>query len=102
LNNFIIIILDGVGIGELPDAAAYNDEGSNTLSNMAEANGGLVLPELQKLGLGNIEYIKGVPPAENPLASYGKMTEKSAGKDSTTGHWEIGGLYVDREFDYFP
>jgi phosphopentomutase len=102
LNNFTILILDGVGIGELPDAGRYGDEGSNTLSNMAEVYGGLNLPELQKLGLGNIENIKGVPPAENPLASYGKMAEKSAGKDSTTGHWEIGGLYIDKEFDYFP
>jgi phosphopentomutase len=102
LNNFIILILDGVGIGELPDAAAYNDEGSNTLCNMAEAYGGLDLPNLQKLGLGNIEQIKGVPPADKPLASYGKMNEKSAGKDSTTGHWEIGGLYIDKDFDYFP
>jgi phosphopentomutase len=102
LKNFIILILDGVGIGELPDAAKYNDQGSNTLVNMAEVYGGLDLPELQKFGLGNIENIKGVSPAEEPLASYGKMAEKSAGKDSTTGHWEIGGLYIEKDFDYFP
>lgn len=102
MNNFIILILDGVGVGELPDADSYNDSGSNTLVNLAKITGGLDLPELQKLGLGNIADIKGVPPSENPLASYGKMTEISNGKDSITGHWEIGGLYIEKKFDYFP
>jgi phosphopentomutase len=101
LNNLFLIILDGVGIGELPDAADYGDSGSNTLKHIAE-NVGLELPNLQKLGLGNIEEIKGIPPAANPLASYGKLKEISNGKDSTTGHWELGGLYVDIDFSYFP
>ncbi len=102
MNNFFIIILDGVGIGELPDAAEYGDAGSNTLANTAEILGGLNLPNMRKLGLGNIYNIKGIPPSENPLASYGKMKEVSAGKDSTTGHWEIGGLKVTTDFSYFP
>ncbi len=102
MNNFFIIVLDGVGIGELPDAANYGDQGSNTLVNIAEKLGGLALPNMQKLGLGNIENIKGLSPLENPLASYGKMNEVSPGKDSTTGHWEIGGLKVTTDFSYFP
>ncbi len=102
MNNFFIIVLDGVGIGELPDAKNYGDEGSNTLKNMAEKLGGLHLPNLQKLGLGNIIPIKGIKAVENPLASFGKMAELSKGKDSTTGHWELSGLLVEKDFDYFP
>lgn len=102
MNNFFIIVLDGVGIGELPDADKYNDAGSDTLVNIAKAVGGLKVKNLQSLGLGNIKPIKGVLPAEKPLASFGKMTEISNGKDSTTGHWEIGGLYVTMKFSYFP
>ena len=101
MNNFIVIVLDGVGIGELPDAANYGDEGSNTLSNTAEKVGGLFLPSLGKLGLGNIAPIKGVNPQISPLASYGKMAEVSVGKDSTTGHWELGGLKIEIEFPLF-
>jgi phosphopentomutase len=102
LRNFITIILDGVGIGELPDAKNYGDEGSNTLGNIAEKLNGISLPTLQKLGLGNIAKIKGVVPAAKPLASFGKMKEVSKGKDSTTGHWEIAGLKVEFDFPYYP
>lgn len=102
MKNFFIIILDGVGIGELPDAADYGDSGSNTLSNIAKAVGGLNLPNLEKMGLGNIENIEGVEKTDQPIASFGKMKEISKGKDSTTGHWEISGLYVDTDFSYFP
>lgn len=102
MNNFIVIILDGVGIGELPDAEFYGDKGSNTIVNIAQAVGGLSLPNLQALGLGNIAPIKGIQAVFSPLASYGKMAEVSRGKDSTTGHWEIGGLSVNLEFSYFP
>ncbi len=102
MKNFILIILDGVGIGELPDADNYGDEGSNTLANIGEKVGGLNLPNLQKLGLGNIHSLKGVQPVASPLASYGKMAEVSQGKDSTTGHWEIAGLKVDIKFPYYP
>ena len=102
MNNFFVIVLDGVGIGELPDAADYNDTGSNTLCNIADAVGGLTLPNLERSGLGNIADIKGIHQVKNPLASYGKLKEVSKGKDSTTGHWELAGLFVDTDFSYFP
>jgi phosphopentomutase len=102
MNNFFLIVLDGVGVGELPDAYLYQDSGSNTLKNIAIKVGGLNLPNLQKLGLGNIDNILGINPINNPSASFGKMAEKSKGKDSTTGHWELGGLYIEKDFDYFP
>ena len=102
MNNFVLLILDGVGIGELPDAANYGDQGSNTLGNMAEKLGGLNLPNLQKLGLGNIAPVNGITPVKIPQASYGKLKEVSPGKDSTTGHWELGGIKVDFNFPYYP
>ncbi len=102
MNNFIILVLDGVGVGELPDAGNYGDEGSNTLGNLASNLAGLSLPNMQKLGLGNIISIEGVDSVEQPLASYGKMNEVSLGKDSISGHWEIGGLNVDFDFPYYP
>jgi phosphopentomutase len=102
LNNFFIIVLDGVGIGELPDASDFGDTGSDTLCNMASKLNGLHLPNLEKMGLGNIKSIKGISEQINPIASYGKLTEISKGKDSTTGHWELAGLYVDTDFSYFP
>lgn len=102
MNNFFIIILDGVGIGELPDAYNYSDQGSNTLANIAKSVGGLNLPNLNSLGLGNISEILGLPPSKLPLASYGKMREVSKGKDSTTGHWEIAGLKLNFDFPYYP
>lgn len=98
----IIIVLDSVGAGELPDADKYGDAGSNTLANMAKAVGGLHLPNLQKLGLGNIIEIEGILPAEAPLAAYGKAAEASAGKDTTTGHWELSGIILDKPFPVFP
>lgn len=97
----IILVLDGVGVGELPDADRYGDTGSNTLANTAQAVGGLSLPNFQRMGLGNILPILGVPPSESPLASYGKMAEKSAGKDTTTGHWEMAGIILDHPFPTF-
>lgn len=102
MNNFIVIILDGVGVGELPDAELYGDKGSNTLANISKALGGIQLPNLQKFGLGNIISIEGINPVSKPLASFGKMAEVSKGKDSTTGHWEISGLKVESDFNYFP
>ena len=97
-----LVVVDGVGIGELPDAHKYGDEGSNTLRNTAEAVGGLHMPNMQKLGLGNIDFIPGVPPADEPLACYGRMAERSAGKDTTTGHWAIAGLHLERPFPTYP
>jgi len=102
MKNFFIIVLDGVGIGELPDAHLYNDHGSNTLCNIAKVLGGLNLPNLEKLGLGNIASIDGILQITSPLSSFGKMAEVSKGKDSTTGHWELAGLHVKTDFTYFP
>jgi phosphopentomutase len=98
----IVIIIDGVGVGELPDADKYGDRGSDTLGNLSREIGGLDLPNLKKIGLGCIHPIQGVSCIENPLASYGKLAELSPGKDSTTGHWEIGGLVLDKPFPTFP
>jgi phosphopentomutase len=98
----IILVLDGVGAGEAPDTAAYGDSGSNTLGNTARALGGLNLPNLQKLGLGNLEPIVGVAPTDAPQGAWGIMNPASPGKDSTTGHWEIAGLHLDRPFPTYP
>ncbi len=97
-NKVILIVLDGVGVGELPDAHLYNDEGSNTLLNVANRVTNLSLPNLQKFGLGNIIDVNNIPPAKIPMAAYGKMAAKSKGKDSTTGHWELFGLITEKEF----
>lgn len=86
----------------MPDADHYGDVGSNTLANLAAAVGGLKLPNLEKLGLGNIIPIEGIKKVNSPAASFGKMFEQSKGKDSTSGHWEIGGLIVDKEFPLYP
>lgn len=102
INRITLIIMDSVGIGELPDAAKYGDQGSNTLVNCARAVGGLKLPNLARLGLGNIAEIEGVPAVEKPLAAYGKMAEQSAGKDTTTGHWEICGIILSSPFPVYP
>lgn len=95
-------MLDSCGVGELPDAFKYGDQGSNTLSNTAKAVGRLHLPNLQRLGLGNIASISGVKPQKEPLASYGKMAEVSAGKDSTSGHWEMTGVILKTPFPVYP
>ena len=93
MRRAIIVMMDSCGAGEAPDAAEYGDEGSDTLGHTAAAVGGLELPNLQRGGLGNLHgNIEGVPPAASPAMAYGKLTEASAGKDSTTGHWEIAGI----------
>jgi len=97
-----LIILDGVGVGGAPDAAEYGDAGSDTLGNLAHAVGGLALPTLAALGLGNCHAIAGVPPARAPRASWGRLEEVSAGKDSTTGHWELMGLVTADPFPTYP
>lgn len=102
INRVIVIVLDSVGIGELPDAAAFGDVGSHTLGNMARAVGGLHLPHMEKMGLANIAIIQGLTPQANPTAAYGKMAEISAGKDSTTGHWELMGLVLEKPFPLYP
>lgn len=102
IERIIIVVLDGAGIGALPDAAEYGDEDSNTIVNTARAVGGLVLPNLQVLGLGNLDDIPGVPPEPNCAGSYGTMLEKSKGKDTTTGHWEIAGVITEEPFPTYP
>ena len=97
-----IIVLDGVGIGAAPDAADYGDAGSDTLGNLSRAVGGLRLPELQRAGLGNIAPLEGVAPAARPTAAHGMLVPASAGKDSTTGHWELAGVHLARPFPTYP
>ena len=96
------MILDACGVGELPDADKYGDVGSNTLGNCAAHVGGLNMPNMSSFGLGNIIPIKGVSPCEEPEAYYGKMAEKSPGKDSTTGHWELAGMITHKPFPVYP
>ena len=98
----IVLVLDSVGVGALPDAAAYGDEGSNTLGNTSRKVGGLAMPNFGAMGLGNITPIAGVPPTSTPTASWGRNAERSAGKDTTTGHWEMMGLVLERPFPTYP
>jgi phosphopentomutase len=98
----IIIVADGVGCGGAPDAAAYGDAGADTLGNLARAAGGLALPNLQELGLGNLTAIAGVREAAAPRAAWGVMREMSAGKDTITGHWEMAGLVTTQAMATFP
>jgi phosphopentomutase len=98
----IILVLDGVGIGEAPDAAVYGDVGSHTLGNLARAVGGLQVPQLERAGLGCIAPLLGVAAVEAPTAAWGLLEPRSAGKDSTTGHWEIAGVHLDRPFPTYP
>ena len=102
MRRAVILILDGVGIGEAPDAAAYGDAGSDTLGNVARASGGLKLPRLERLGLGNIRELDGVSRRGDAAGAWGTMRPASAGKDSTAGHWEIAGVHLERPFPTFP
>ncbi|MGQ0640369.1 MAG: phosphopentomutase [Gemmatimonadaceae bacterium] len=102
LRRAIVIILDGVGIGAAHDAGHYGDADSDTLGNLSRALGGLDLPNLAALGLGCIAPIAAVPPASAPRAAYGSMQPASAGKDSTTGHWELCGVHLNRAFPTYP
>jgi phosphopentomutase len=98
----IIMVLDGVGAGDAPDAVEYGDEGANTLGNTARAVGGLDLPNLQNLGLGNVVEIEGVPAEESPRASHGLMVELSAAKATLAGHWEMMGLILEDPLPTYP
>lgn len=101
-SRVIILIIDSLGVGELPDAEKYGDVGSNTLANTAKAVGGLKVPYLGRLGLGNIIEVLGVPPDPCSLAAYGKLMELSEGKDTTTGHWELTGIVLSKGFPTYP
>ncbi len=98
----VILVLDGVGVGEAPDTSAYGDAGSNTLGNVARAVGGLNLPTLASYGLGNIDSLVEMPGVEDSLGAWGKMHPASAGKDSTSGHWEIAGIHLRTPFPTYP
>ncbi|MBV1908204.1 MAG: phosphopentomutase, partial [Kangiellaceae bacterium] len=98
----ILIILDGLGVGKAPDAEKYGDVGSDTLGNMSRQVGGLNVPTLQQLGLGNLSEIKGVPAIQSPMGDYGRLQEISEGKDSTTGHWELMGVHTEVAFPTYP
>ena len=102
MRRAAIVVLDGVGAGAAPDAAAYGDVGSDTLGNVARAVGGLSLPALERLGLGNAIPVQGVAPRADARGAWGLMLPRSAGKDSTTGHWEIAGLHLERPFPTYP
>jgi phosphopentomutase len=97
-----VIVLDAVGAGELPDAAEYGDEGSDTLGNVARAVGGLDLPSLEALGLGNVEPLEGCPPQPGAPAVAGRLRERSKGKDTTTGHWELMGVVTPQPMPTYP
>ena len=102
MRRVILIVLDSVGVGEAPDAEAYGDQGADTLGNTAAAAGGLALPHLGALGLGNLHPVAGVPPTATPTARFTRLQEASKGKDTVTGHWELAGLISETAFATFP
>src|SRR6266850_8562408 len=90
-NRFVLVVLDGAGIGAMPDAPAWGDAGSDTFGHILESRK-VSLPNLQSIGLGNIRPLQGVPPVNNPRGAYGRCALRSNGKDTTTGHWEMAGI----------
>src|SRR5918912_835340 len=100
-ERITLIVLDSLGMGEMPDAADWGDAGSDTLGHILESRT-VHLPNLQQLGLGNVRPLKNVPPAENPRGSYGRCALRSNGKDTTTGHWEMAGIILERAFPTYP
>ena len=102
INRVVIIVLDSAGIGATPDAALFGDVGSHTLGNIAQAVGGLKVPNMEAMGLGNIAIMDGVKPQLKPTAAFGKMDEVSAGKDTTAGHWELAGIHLTQPFPMYP
>jgi phosphopentomutase len=102
IKRVIVIVLDGVGAGEAPDAKVYGDVGSNSLGNVAHAVGGLRVPNMYQLGLGNITSIEGVPENRNANGAFGRLQPKSAGKDTVIGHWEMMGVYLPVAFPTYP
>ncbi len=103
MNRAIVMVIDSMGTGAMPDCREFNDISEcNTLRNVCEYNNGLNVPNMEKMGLGNIQDYKGIKKVENPTAQYGIMEEKSKGKDTTTGHWEMAGLISAKPFATFP
>ncbi len=99
-DRVIWIVLDSVGIGAMPDAASYGDVGSDTLGNIARQRG-LTLPTLRRLGLANIKPLPGLSPVDHPAGAFGRCTLASPGKDTTTGHWEMAGILLDKPFPVY-
>ncbi|WP_428266980.1 phosphopentomutase [Haliangium sp.] len=106
IDRVVVLVMDSCGVGELPDADRYGDRGAHTLGHVAEYalahDGQVALPTLQRLGLANITSLPGLAPAERPAGAFGKCAEVSAGKDTSTGHWEIAGLKIDKAFPLYP
>ena len=103
MKRAIIIVIDSMGIGAMEDCREFNDiPECNTLKNVCAFNNGLKVPNMEKMGLGNIQDFEGIEKVTNPTAQYGTMIEKSKGKDTTTGHWEIAGLVSEKPFATFP
>jgi phosphopentomutase len=102
MKRAILVVLDSVGIGEMPDADQYGDVGSNTLGNIADQVGGMEIPHLEKLGLGNIAPLKGVAVMDTPEGAFGKSAELSVGKDTVTGHWEMSGVILEKPLNTYP
>ncbi len=100
-NRIFTIVVDSCGFGSAPDSYKFNDEGADTIGNLARATGGIFMPNLQKLGAGNLHNIKGIDPISNTKGYFLKMEESSVGKDTMTGHWELMGLYIDEPFITF-
>ena len=96
-----LIVLDSLGMGEMPDAAAWGDAGADTLGHICESRE-VSLPNLRAWGLGNVRALAGVPPVENPRGSYGRCALRSNGKDTTTGHWEMAGIILEKAFPTYP
>lgn len=101
-KRVILIVLDSVGIGQMPDAANYGDDGADTLGNLYKNISGFRLPNMEKMGLSYIDGVDYIPKINNPTSSYAKMAEKSLGKDTTTGHWEMAGLISEKPFNVYP
>ena len=102
MNRVIWIVLDSVGMGAMPDAHEYGDEGSNTIGNISKRVGGLNMPNMRRLGLGNIEGMEGLEPVDAPIGSYARLAELSRGKDTSTGHWEMVGVHTKDGFPTYP
>ena len=102
MKRVVLVVLDSVGVGEMPDAQMYGDKGSHTLDHTFEACNKLNLPNLKKLGFGNIDGVKSLGKEENLIGAYGKAAEKSIGKDTVTGHWEIAGVVLDKPLNTYP
>jgi len=102
MRRVFLIVLDSLGVGELPDAERFGDVGTHTLDHLIEANGGLDVPRLVQLGLGHVPGVRGLPRVDAPAGAFGRCAELSPGKDTSTGHWEMMGCVLEREFPTFP